>query len=50
MQIRKDIVEYIDNVQGIKCSSTWSDMNNLNKHTLIFKEVLKEYGLRKVML
>ena len=38
VQLRKEIVEYIEGVQGLKCSKCWSEgPDNYMKHTKLFK-------------
>lgn len=48
---RKELADYILNVWKLKCSSNWLEgITKVNIHYKIFKDILKEYGLRKQML
>jgi hypothetical protein len=49
--LRKELAENILNTWRLKCSSAWLDgCDKLTSHCKLFKQVLKEYGLRKVIL
>ena len=51
MQARKEMYDYIFNGCSIKCSPYWNEVNPLlTNHFKLFKQVLKEYGLKKAML
>ena len=49
IEIRNDIVEFVQNVQGIPCSKDWvidGKLPNPKIQNKMFKSILKEYGLR----
>ena len=53
MEIRHEIVKFVSEVQGINCSKDWTmDAKNPNPkiQNKMFKSILKEYGLRQILL
>jgi hypothetical protein len=53
MGIRHEIVDFVNRVQGINCSKDWTmDPENPNPkiQNKMFKSILKEYGLRQILL
>lgn len=53
MEIRHEIVQYVSDVQGITCSKDWTvegKTPNPKVQTKVFKSILKEYGLRQLLL
>lgn len=53
IEIRSEIVDFVDRTEGIKCSEDWTtDKKNPNPkiQNKMFKSILKEYGLRHILL
>ena len=53
IEIRHEIVKYVSEVQDITCSKDWTiegKTQNPKIQTKVFKSILKEYGLRHLLL
>ena len=53
IEIRHELVKFVSEVQDIACSKDWTTegkTQNPKVQTKVFKSILKEYGLRQLLL